>query len=39
MSGTTLHPDVIALLFERRAEAARLGPWTERSYRPGKRLS
>lgn len=34
----TLPPDVLKLLTQRRAEAAKLAPWVQRHYRPGKRL-
>jgi hypothetical protein len=34
----TLPPEVVTALQERRAQAIRHGPWTERHYRPGKPL-
>src|SRR5438105_433479 len=34
----SLPDDLLGLLAERRRQAARLGPWVQRHYRPGKRL-
>src|SRR5687768_8905209 len=35
-SPAALPPDIARVLFERRAQAKRLGPWVEGHYRPGR---